>query len=166
MKCINPTNHTTKGRIFLSTCTTEPLRGLPYSLLLVIIIIPPHRPTCTLLPPWPPYSSTYIFCKGVCCTGDRHRAGVDTGEARPPPLPGSTFTVSLPEHWICRCDGYDDTSLRCIKFYATLSLSCSSLYLGVSFISIVPALPLQKVRIGFPQRDYEYIRIIIYIFFQ
>ena len=40
MKCINPTKHTTKGRIFLSTFTTEPLRGLPSSLLLVIIILP------------------------------------------------------------------------------------------------------------------------------
>ena len=127
IKWINPTKHTTKGRIFLSTSTTDHQGGLLFSLLIVTILLLPHRLTFPLMPPWNTASSTSLFFKGVCCTGDRHRAGVDPGASRPPPPPGSTLAVSLPENCIGKVDGYHDAPLRWIKFSTMFSLSRSFL---------------------------------------
>ena len=56
---------------------------------------PPHRLTCPLLPPYPTESSTALFCKGVCCTGDRHRADADPIAEWPSTPSGSTLAVPM-----------------------------------------------------------------------
>ena len=101
--------------------------------------------TCPLLPTWLPASPTTLLWKGVLWTGDGHRVKVDPGEARPPPPPVSTLSVSLPKNRISKDDGSDEALLRCLKFSAKFSLSGSLLYSGVSSISIVPALTLQEL---------------------
>ena len=92
-----------------------------------------QRTTYPLLPPWPPESPSSFFYKVVCCTGYRHMSDVDTGASWPPPPPGSTLAVSLKENRISEDDRSDDAALRWLKFSEILSLSCSSLYSGISY---------------------------------
>ena len=93
----------------------------------------PHCLTCPLLPPWLPAPPALLFYKVVLCIDVRHRTEIDPGAARPPPPPGSTLAVSLPENRISEDDGSDDAPRRSLKFYATFYLSRSLLYSGITY---------------------------------
>ena len=121
-----------------------------------------------MLPPWPSVSSTSLFCIFVQCTGDRHRVGVVPGSAQPPPPPGSTLVMSLPENRISNDDIYDDAPLILIKFFAMFYLSHSLLYSGVPY-TIHIYLFIEDKYVGrcivVSLRDHQTLYISFFIFF-